>query len=96
MHEHSTQPYILSLKNPLNLKALKAYLGMVSLPYLILTAMTLEIPCSPNNLFKTYVWDLRFIYICKRYYILLQFLSQMAGIYSKNLFRGQEWLLPIW
>lgn len=44
-----------NLKRALNSKALKEYLGMVSLPYLILTAMTLGIACSPNNLFKDYV-----------------------------------------
>lgn len=32
-----------NLKKALNSKALKEYLGMVSLPYLILTAMTLRI-----------------------------------------------------
>lgn len=44
-----------NLKRALNSKALKEYLGKVSLPYLILTAMSLGIECSPNNLFKNYV-----------------------------------------
>lgn len=48
---------------------------MVSLSYLILTAMTLGIACFPNNLFKNYVLELRFIYICKRHYMLLHFFT---------------------
>lgn len=74
MRGHSTQPYISQFeRKPLISKALKEYLGVVSLSYLILTAMTLGIACFPNNLFKNYVLELRFIYICKRHYLLLHF-----------------------
>ena len=94
MHGHSTQAYISQFEESFKLKGFKGILRYGVFAISNSYCYDFKNTCSPNNLFKNYVWDLRFIYICKRYYILLHFLSQMVDIYSTNLLRDQSGCYP--